>query len=279
MVGRERGGRLSPVNPIVTLTTDFGLRDAYVAEMKGSLLGHGPSDLRLVDLTHELEPFDVRGAALFLRRACPAFPPGTVHLVVVDPGVGGPRRPIIAKIGDQLWVGPDNKVFGYLFDGREEVFEIDPSRLGSQNISQTFHGRDVFAPVAAGLAQGRPPEDFGARVDHYEHLVFPMIEYSGDTLVGRVIHVDHYGNLITNIAREQLASFCEERDLAFVRVAVRDSVIDGLAGHYAAAEPGELLALIGSSDLLEVAVREGDAAKKTQAERGELVRVRVRPRG
>jgi S-adenosylmethionine hydrolase len=277
------GGKLERVaSPLITLTTDFGTADPYVAEMKGVLLAEGPSDLRLLDLSHELPVFDVHAAALFLRAAVPRFPKGTIHLVVVDPGVGSARAPIFATLGDQWLVGPDNRVFGYVFDGREEVYVADPQKLGPRALSATFHGRDLFAPLAARLAHGSAPEELGARAESYQHLLFPLVELSGDVLVGRVIHVDRFGNLITNITRGVLLSFLEspaEADAAAPKpernalVHLGEHKVRGLSTHYAEAKPGELLALIGSNQLLELAVREGNAALKLGAQVGRQVRI------
>jgi S-adenosyl-L-methionine hydrolase (adenosine-forming) len=277
-------GKLVSVPPLITLTTDFGTADPYVAEMKGVLLGEGPADLRLVDLSHELPPFDVYAAALFLRAAVPRFPDGTIHLVVVDPGVGSERAPIVAKLGNQLLVGPDNRVFGYLFDGSEEVYVADPKELGARALSATFHGRDLFAPLAARLAHGAEPRELGVRAESYQHLVFPLVELSGDTLIGRVIHVDRFGNLITNITRSVLFGFLNARASAessaltpplaqTMQINLGEQKLRGLATHYAEAKAGELLALIGSNQLLEVAVREGNAALKLGAQVGKPIRV------
>jgi S-adenosylmethionine hydrolase len=282
-------------SPLITLTTDFGTADPYVAEMKGVLLAEGPADLRLVDLSHELPAFDVHAAALFLRAAVPRFPEGTIHLVVIDPGVGSTRAPIIAKfgsradpraltLGNQLLVGPDNRVFGYLFDGSEEVFVADSKQLGQRALSATFHGRDLFAPLAARLAHGVAPSELGTRAESYQHMVFPLVELSGDTLVGRVIHSDRFGNLITNITRSVLLSFLQSDSEAPGEEGVRrreraplinlgEHKVRGLCTHYAQAKPGELLVLIGSNQLLEIAVREGSAALKLGAQVGKQVRI------
>jgi S-adenosyl-L-methionine hydrolase (adenosine-forming) len=260
------------VSALVTLTTDFGVADPYVAEMKGVLLREGPPDLRLIDLSHELAPFDIAAAALFVRAAVPRFPPGTVHLVVVDPGVGSARQAIIARVGEQLLVGPDNRVFGYLFDGSEEVFVIAPEPA-PRSVSSTFHGRDIFAPAAARLAAGRPPEQLGRRAESHQHMVFPLVEFAGDTLAGRVIHIDRFGNLITNIAHGVLSDFLGSLDPSRVQFSLGERSVRGLVDHYAQGKPGELVALIGSSGLLELAVREGNAALKFGIELGKHVRV------
>ena len=261
------------MSPLITLTTDFGTADPYVAEMKGVLAQEGPPDLRVFDLSHELPSFDVRAAALFLRACVPRFPKGTIHVVVVDPGVGSERSPIVVQLGDQLLVGPDNRVFGYLYDGSEQVHVLDPSALGPRALSGTFHGRDLFAPAAARLANGALLRELAKPAESYEHMVFPMVELSGDTLLGRIIHIDGFGNLITNITEDVLRSFLQDRALRTANVSLAERHVRGLVSHYAEVEPGALLALIGSSQLLELAIREGNAALKLGAEVGKLVRV------
>jgi S-adenosylmethionine hydrolase len=260
---------------IVTLSTDFGTRDAYQAEVKGVLLSEGAPDLRLIDLTHDLAPFDVHAAALFVRSALPRFPRGSIHVVVVDPGVGSARRSLVAEAHGQFLVGPDNGVFGYLFGGDERVHTIDVSLLGRDGISSTFHGRDVFAPAAARLSRGAALASLGPPADGYQRLVFPLVEVRSDVLIGRVIHVDHYGNLITNIADATLRAFAASAPERSIVVHLGERTVRGLVDHYAAAEPGQLLALVGSSGLLEVAVREGNAAEKLVAGTGIPVRVRL----
>jgi len=257
---------------LLTLTTDFGTQDSYVAELKGVLLSEGPSSLRLVDLSHELAPFDIHAAALFLRAALPRFPAGSIHLAVVDPGVGSERRALIVERPDMLLVGPDNALFSYLFDGTESVYAIDRSLLGGRAVSPTFHGRDVFAPVAARLAAGAPAASLGERVDRYERMVFPMVDMQGDVLHGRVVHIDRYGNLITNIPEGTLRSFLGADDAAFALL-VGDHTVHTLRSHYAQVEPGELVVLVGSSGLIEVAAREASAAQKLAIEVGRPLRV------
>ena len=241
--------------------------------MKGVLLSEGPADLRLLDLSHELPPFDVHAAALFLRAAVPRFPPASIHLVVIDPGVGSARAPIMARIGNQLVVGPDNRVFGYLFDGSEEVYVAEPATLGERALSATFHGRDLFAPLAARLAHGTPMHELGRRAESYQHLLFPLVELAGDTLLGRVIHIDRFGNLITNITRSVLFGFLQTGGDAVPLINLGEQKVRGLSTHYAQAKSGELLALIGSNQLLELAVREGNAALKLGIQVGRPVRI------
>lgn len=266
--------------PLVTLTTDFGTRDSYVAELKGVLLSEGPPDLRVIDLSHELAPFDVHGAALFLRSALRRFPSGSIHLAIVDPGVGSERRALIVQLRDCLLVGPDNGSFGYVYDGSERVFEIDRARLGGRAVSSTFHGRDLFAPVAARLSAGAPPESLGVPVSGHERMTFPMVEVRADSLHGRVIHIDRYGNLITNLSDAILRDFTGEPRAGSLCFYVGEHPVRELVEHYAQGKPGELVALIGSSGLLEIAAREASAARMLAAEVGRSVRVTRRtPRG
>lgn len=274
MRGRKREltgeGTLGCVAPLITLTTDFGSRDSYVAQLKAVLFSDGPPDLRVVDLSHELTPFDVQGAAWFVREALPRFPPGTVHLVVIDPGVGSARRPLLACQNDQLLVGPDNGLFGLLFTGHEQVFAIDPRRLGPREVSRTFHGRDLFAPVAARLAAGARCEDFGAPIRDYQVSIVPEPRLENGALRGHVLHVDRYGNLISNLTRAQVLSLGPNEGLRFH---IAGQEVTSLNDHYAQVRPGELLALVGSSGLIELSVREGSAAEQLGVARGTEIRV------
>jgi S-adenosylmethionine hydrolase len=256
---------------LITLTSDFGTRDPYVAELKGVLLSEGPPGLQIVDLSHELPTFDVHAAALFVRAALPRFPRGAIHLAIVDPGVGSTRRALIITLRGMTLVGPDNSLFSYLFDGSEEVYAIDPARLGERRIASTFHGRDLFAPVAARLAKGEPPDTFGSRVESYQHMAFPMVEMRGDVLYGRVIHVDGYGNLISNVSEATLRGFLGD-DLRSATFSLGEHTAT-LLDHYAQGTPGELMALIGSSGLVELAAREASAAHMTGAEVGRVIKV------
>ena len=192
------------VPPLVTLTTDFGLRDAYVAAMKGVILSICP-EARLVDVSHEVAPQDVMEAAFVLRQAVPYFPPEAVHLVVVDPGVGTARRPVALRHGGHRFVGPDNGLFALLLDGAapETLVGLDrPAFWRTEAPSTTFHGRDVFAPVAAHLAAGRRLAEVGTPAAALEslHWALPIADAQG--LRGWVVHVDHFGNGITNIPRD-----------------------------------------------------------------------------
>lgn len=252
---------------VVTLTTDFGLRDPYVAQMKGVMLGLVP-DLRFVDITHDVDAHDVVGAALVLEAALPFFPPGTVHLAVVDPGVGTARRGLVVTARDAVFVAPDNGLLTPIL-ARDDwrAFELSAAELRLPHVSRTFHGRDVFAPAAAHLARGVPPARFGSPVDDPVRVAWPEVHAVGGAVAGAVLHVDRFGNLITSIAAAALEALGAE---ASIHIAGRRLP---LVGTYADLPLGAAGALIGSSNRLEVAVREGSAAAMLKARRGTPVAV------
>jgi S-adenosylmethionine hydrolase len=249
---------------IVTLTTDFGVRDPWVGTMKGVILGINPL-VRLVDLTHEVERHEVLEAALALEAAVPFFPHGTVHLVVVDPGVGGERRGLVIAAGRDRFVGPDNGLFTpvLLGDGWE-AFELSAPQYRLPAVSATFHGRDVFAPAAAHLALGVEPERFGCPVRDPVCLPWPAARRTPAGVAGEVIHVDRFGNLITSIRAGDLPLD------PVVQVAGRSAPV---AHAYGSAAAGQLIGLVGSSGRLEVAVTEGSAALVLGVDRGAPVAV------
>ena len=252
----------------VTLTTDFGTRDSYVAQLKGVLLSRC-ADLRIHDLTHEIAAHDVVEGALFLAGAVPTFPPGTVHLAVVDPGVGGERRRIAAEVAGQRVVCPDNGLLTLLARSHpiEALHELTNPRFRSEPVSATFEGRDVFAPAAAHLACGGALGDLGPPVSDLAWLALPEPEHTEEGVRGEVMHVDRFGNAITNVHASMLPD-----DLAGARVHAAGRELPVLRT-YADAEPGEALALVGSSGYVEVAVREGSAVDMLGLERGSAVQV------
>lgn len=255
---------------IITLITDFGTRDPYVAAVKGVLLSRCP-EACVVDLSHEIAPHDVFEGALFLAQAAPWFPAGTVHLAVVDPGVGTGRRPLAARAGGRLFVLPDNGLLAFALRGLplEEARVIDPERLPlDRPVSATFHGRDLFAPAAAALACGLPLAGIGAAAGALAPLQFPHPLPRGGEVLGEIVHVDRFGNLVSNI---DAASFSGGECTA-VRIGGRS--IGRPIPAYGAAEPGELLALWNSAGLLEIAVREGSAAALLGVGRGAPVSAR-----
>lgn len=252
---------------IITLTTDFGLRDAYVAEMKAVMLGI-VRDVHLVDITHDVAAHDIAEGALVLEAAAPRFPPGTVHLAVVDPGVGTARRGLALAWGDWVFVGPDNGLFTpFLGVGAWTAVELTAVEFRRDQVSRTFHGRDIFAPAAAHLARGLDVGRFGPPLSDPVRLPWPDGLESGGGLRGVVIHVDRFGNLITSIRAEAVKAMGPN---VVVRVGSRRLP---LVETYGELREGEAGALIGSGRRLEVAVRGGRAEQHLRAARGMSVRV------
>jgi S-adenosylmethionine hydrolase len=258
---------------IVTLLTDFGTKDDYVASMKGVILTQFP-EARLVDLTHDVEPQDVMEAALILGNCYIHFPPGTVHCTVVDPGVGGDRKPIVVITEKHAFVGPDNGVFSRIYALEEfvEVREITSREFQRNEISPTFHGRDIFAPTAARIARGESPADAGPILDSYIELRPPEPDVWKDVIKGEVIHLDGFGNIITNIRRSLFERLVADRRF---EIEINGRKIDRLTKTYDQAEVGKFLALFGSTEMLEISVRGGSAEKRVGAGKGDTVTVTI----
>lgn len=253
---------------IVTLTTDFGLEDPYVAEMKGVLLSVCPV-VRLVDVTHDVAPGDLEQASWVLARVWEQFPPATVHVAVIDPGVGSSRLPVAVSAADRWFVGPDNGIVDGVLERTpaESAVMIESSRVSAEAPSDTFHGRDIFAPAAARLACGDEPSALGTSLEP-GRLV--RLERAGpvrkdETIMGRVVHVDRFGNLITDIPIEWLP------DDPSVEVGGRR--VEGVEHSYAAVASGDLLLTLGSGGMLEISARGTSAAALLGVGRGETVTV------
>jgi S-adenosylmethionine hydrolase len=254
---------------IVTLLTDFGLTDTYVGQMKGAVLSRCP-DAVLVDLTHAVPSQDVETGAFLLWSAVGAFPPPVVHLAVVDPGVGSLRELLALETArGHVFVGPDN---GLLIAAAEaqggiaRVVVLPRPDKGATHVSSTFHGRDILGPVAGELARGVPLSKVGEPFDRWTRLTFPSPVVERDHLEGQVLHVDQYGNLVTNLSAKQLPPVFEV-ELEGVRVG------SGPQSHYAAVAEGQPVLLFGSAGLLEVAVRNGSAAQTLRAQKGARLKV------
>lgn len=244
--------------PIITLTTDFGTSDHYVGALKGVILGICP-EAQIVDISHEIKPFAIAQGAFTLAQAYPCFPPGAIHLAIVDPGVGSRRRPLLLEADGHRFVGPDNGVFTWALD-RDPAWRariIDAPALYRHPVSSTFHGRDVFAPVAAHLARGVPVEQMGGAVSNPVRLV--LVRESSDpaeSIAGVVLSVDRFGNVITSLRREDVPELSEKQfELAVGTVFVR-----GYRKSYSDADEGELFVIEGSSGYLEVSINQSDAA-------------------
>jgi S-adenosylmethionine hydrolase len=245
-------------DPIITLTTDFGTASPYAASMKGVVLGLNPA-ARLVDLTHQIPPQDVRHAAFFLAAAVPCFPPEAIHVVVVDPGVGGARVLLYVEVGGRRLLAPDNGCWTLLEGaGSAHVIRLAEPRFWRQPVSATFHGRDILAPVAGHLSLGVDPAQLGPRFDEWVRLTWHEPAASPEGLTGEVVFIDDYGNLITNIPGPAWAARPG-------RVTVGDRPVERRVRSYVEALPGMAVALVSSFGLLEVAVPFGSAARQLAA--------------
>lgn len=255
---------------LITLMTDFGLRDGYVGVMKGVILGIAP-EARLVDITQLIGPQDVREAAVTFNRSAPYFPEGTIHVCVVDPGVGTARRPIAARIGGQRFVGPDNGIVTLLVmrARREgwpvEIVHLDRPRFWLREISNVFHGRDIFAPVAAHLANGVALADVGTPVDDPVLLTLSLPERTLEGLRAAILHIDHFGNMTTNVRAEDLSG------LGDVTVRTCGVEVRGLVRAFGERPPGDVIAFINSHGELALAVVNGNAGQRLGARVGDVV--------
>lgn len=259
--------------PVVALLTDFGTRDHYAGTLKGVVLGVCP-DATLVDIGHDIPAHDVMAGALELAASYRYFPHGTIFLVVVDPGVGSARRGIAADVGDYKFVAPDNGVLSAVFQESppKKVVELTERKYWRPTVSRTFEGRDRFAPAAGFLARGITLVALGKSVADYHVLDLPRPAIDGRELRGEVVRVDRFGNLITNIDRRTFDQFANGGAIA---IDVGGREVARIVATYAEAAAGELCALFGSTDHLELAINAGDAAATLALGRGAAARVRL----
>jgi S-adenosyl-L-methionine hydrolase (adenosine-forming) len=258
--------------PILTLTTDFGLADHYVGVMKGVILGICP-EARIADISHEAAPFDITEGAYLIAQAWQYFPKKTVHVVVVDPGVGTSRRPIVLEAGGHLFVAPDNGVLSMIY-GREKhkIRLVSAERYFRKPVSHTFHGRDIFAPVAAHLAKGVPVASMGKAIDDYLRPAFEKPQQTGKRAWGgRILKIDRFGNMVTNFHTADFPDL-EKRDFLLTAGGRQIGV---LARNYAEAGQGELFAIVGSSGYLEISGNQISAARETGCRSGGAVELNV----
>ncbi|HYG08638.1 MAG TPA: SAM-dependent chlorinase/fluorinase [Pyrinomonadaceae bacterium] len=262
---------------LITLLTDFGTADYFVGALKGVILS-ASARARIVDITHEIPAHDVAAGAFTLLAAYGSFPPGTIHVAVVDPGVGSARRPLLISTQSHFFVGPDNGLFSYVCEREQDVriYHLTNEKFFRAPVSATFHGRDIFAPVAAALSSDVPPEAFGELIaDPVQLAPLAPLREDGAGWSAAIIHIDRFGNLITNITRRELAGE-EFRDGAKLELGGRE--ISSFRQFYAAAAgggaTGELFAIWGSAGFLEIAANRASAAELLRAERGQQVRVK-----
>jgi S-adenosyl-L-methionine hydrolase (adenosine-forming) len=254
---------------IVTLTTDFGTGDGYVGAMKGVILQRAPA-ARVVDIAHDIEPHNVAAGAYCLCQAAPYFPDGTIHVAVIDPGVGTAlRKPVIIDNGGQWYIGPDNGLFSLVAPSPRAVYAIEDAAFMRPQVSSTFHGRDIFAAAAGALAAGVPAHQAGAAVSLRGRLTLGtprnLDAMPAGTSVATVVYIDHFGNLITDLSRSDLPPSAKFR--------VGEYVIERLSATYGDVAAGELVAYIGSADTLEIGVREDHAARTLGLSRGAHIEI------
>ncbi|WP_446009977.1 SAM hydrolase/SAM-dependent halogenase family protein [Candidatus Electrothrix sp.] len=258
---------------LISLTTDFGLHDPYVGQMKGAILQRHPV-AQLVDLSHAIPRQDILGAALVLHSSYAFFPAGTVHLVVVDPGVGSQRRILAAEAQGHYFVAPDNGTFSLLLRDQlvQRVYLVEERGLFAETVSTTFHGRDIMGPIAAALASGMPISTVGPEVlpASCVCLEIPVAQVAGQKIMGQILQIDHFGNIRTTIRQTDLRGFVDPQQC---QVMLSGQQIKGIHTTYAEAGPGDLVALIDSAGYLEIAVNMGNAAEHLQCGTGDAVEV------
>jgi S-adenosyl-L-methionine hydrolase (adenosine-forming) len=261
--------------PIVTLTTDFGFRDGYAGAMKGVVLSLAPS-ATIVDITHGVPPQDVVAGAVALAQAAPLFPVGTIHIAVVDPGVGGVRADLLVEAGGSLFIGPDNGVLSLAARAGRRIWRIEAPAFRREPVSPTFHGRDVFAPTAGLLAAGAVLTEVGPSADGMVELARADVSRRGGLVEGTVIHVDAFGNLITSLTGDHLSGAASDTSGVSIEVEGSGGVFHPVfARTFSDVPAGALVAYLGSGGQLEIARRNGSAAAYVSAERGALVRVKA----
>lgn len=259
-----------PDRPIITFLSDFGTREYYVAAVKGVLLSINPN-CEIIDISHDIGSHDILEGAFVLQTAYPFFPTRSVHLVVVDPGVGSRRRPILVCTENHYFIGPDNGVFSFVYEREHvtRVLAITSEHYFLQPVSNTFHARDVFGPVAAWLSKGIEADKFGDPITDFVKYSLPRVRSASDTtLQGFVLHIDKFGNLITNVTPADLASK-NASSIASVRLGNKE--ITSVHKAYADAKQGEVFAILGSSGYYEISTSKASAAKVLGAQRGNEV--------
>ena len=264
---------------VISLTTDFGLRDPFVGVMKGVILNINPSAM-IVDISHEIANHDLLEAAFILYTSYKYFPPGTIHLVVVDPGVGTSRRPLLVESDNYRFVAPDNGVLSYIYREEllKEIIAITDEQYFLSQISHTFHGRDIFAPVAAWLSTGIDPRKFGEPVMDYVRLPLPeLVQPDDSTLKGAIIHIDRFGNLITNIHRSTFEKMLRKSSGKKFILRIGGEEVVKLIETYAEGKKGELFVLFNSFGLLEVTSYLESAARLLKLRRGDEVVIKFFP--
>lgn len=257
---------------IITLLTDYGLKDSYVAEVKGAILKINPN-VTIIDISHDLRNYDIEEGAFHLARSVPYFPQGTIHVGVVDPTVGSERKRIIIKSKGAYFVGPDNGLLAPAAErlGVENVYEINNFSLLPKRVSEVFDGRDVFGPTAALISKGLPVDEIGSKIKHYQRISLYEPRIQGNRIEARVIHVDGFGNLVTNITSKILEDAGIKEGEAYEVVMNNRVEKMPLVKRFSAVPIGDLLMLVAGGDYLELSVNQGDASSKLGLRKGDIL--------
>lgn len=276
------------VNSLITLTTDFGISDPFVGIMKGVMLSINPS-IKFIDISHQVEPQNIIQAYLILSYSYKYFPSGTIHLSVVDPDVGSKRRPILIKSGKYYFIGPDNGIFSFIFkndhthfssplkgEGGVRVFELTENKFFLPSVSSTFHGRDIFASVAAHLSRGVKPSEFGKPINNPVMLKIPEPSMRGNEIRGEVIYIDRFGNLITNVSLDKFYKTVSGLKSKNFNIRIKDLKITHIYKSYSDAEDLKPSSIFNSWRLLEIFIKNSNASRKLGIKRGEKVLIKIK---
>lgn len=263
-----------PARPLITLLTDFGERDCFVASMKGVILSIN-ADVSILDLSHQIASHQIQEAGYFIKSCYRYFPKSTIHVAVVDPGVGTERRPLLIEAAGSFFIGPDNGLFSEVLEQEvgAKVWQLSDPQYRRETAGSTFDGRDVFAPAAAWLSKGIPPSFFGPSIQDPIRRSVAMPEWHEELLIGKIVSIDRFGNLISNITARQVREFRATRDGSKVEVHIGSHIIDELVGSYSEGNRQRPSALINSSGNLEIFFQEESAAQHLQISVGQEVRL------
>jgi hypothetical protein len=253
----------------ISLLTDFGLADNFVAVMKAVILKINP-DAKIIDICHNIEPYDILGAGFILESSYKYFPKGTVHLVVVDPGVGSKRKAILVKTEDYFFLGPDNGIFSLALKNQkiDKIIQVTNSQYFLKPVSNTFHGRDIFAPVAAWISKGVKLENLGSKIIKIKEIDLPQPQIFKNKLIGEIIYIDRFGNLISNIGKNIFDKFVNKN---YYQIIFKDKKIDKISKSYSHVKKGSILATFGSFNRLEISLSRRNAERLLKAKKKDSI--------
>jgi len=259
---------------VITFTTDFGNKDYFTGAMKGVILGINP-DAKFVDISHEVQSHDLWGASYLLDAASRFFPQYTIHVAVVDPGVGSERRPIIAVTDKHYFIAPDNGLLSFIYKdpGFSRVIHITADHYFLPVIGSTFHARDIFAPVAAWLSKGVEADKFGEEITDFNRFGIPSPRTESNVLTGEVVYIDKFGNCITNVSFEDIRQYVEKTGTESYRMMFKEKVVETLSPYYSSLKQGEPGIVVNGNGYLEIYVNQGDARRMLELKRGEKIQV------